>query len=318
MRREVILVQRNSFLYVFKVAQIERTAVFFKQRDDLFFPVWSYVLPTSLMRLPVSLLESLIWVAIVYYPVGLSPNPDRETRRSKKLGNMSWQDTAGGKITGDIRINGHPKQQATFARVSGYVEQSDLHSPKTTVREALLFSASLRIDPSVPADRINAFVEEMLDLISDYFSVTARASQVGIPGVSGLSVEQRKRLTIAVELVANPSIVFMDEPTSGLDARAAAIVMRTVRNIANTGRTIVCTIHQPSVDIFESFDELLLLKRGGQTIYAGPLGKDSVDLVRYFEEVPGIDPMSITLNPATWMLEVTTPVVWALLQGTGG
>lgn len=57
--------------------QIERIAVFFKQRDDLFFPVWSYVLPTSLVRLPVSLLESLIWVVIVYYPVGLSPNPDR-------------------------------------------------------------------------------------------------------------------------------------------------------------------------------------------------------------------------------------------------
>ena len=60
------------------------------------------------------------------------------------------------------------------------------------------------------------------------------------------------RLTIAVELVANPSIVFMDEPTSGLDARAAAIVMRTVRNTVNTGRTVVCTIHQPSVDIFEA------------------------------------------------------------------
>ena len=78
--------------------------------------------------------------------------------------------------------------------------------------------------------------------------------------MSGLSVEQRKRLTIAVELVANPSIIFMDEPTSGLDARAAAIIMRAVRNIVNTGRTIVCTIHQPSIDIFESFDELLLLK----------------------------------------------------------
>ena len=71
-------------------------------------------------------------------------------------------------------------------------------------------------------------------------------------GRSGLSVEQRKRLTIAVELVANPSIVFMDEPTSGLDARAAAIVMRTVRNTVDTGRTVVCTIHQPSIDIFEA------------------------------------------------------------------
>lgn len=79
---------------------------------------------------------------------------------------------------------------------------------------------------------------------------------VGVTGVSGLSTEQRKRLTIAVELVANPSIIFMDEPTTGLDARAAAIVMRAVKNVAETGRTIVCTIHQPGIDIFEAFDEV--------------------------------------------------------------
>jgi energy-coupling factor transporter ATP-binding protein EcfA2 len=75
--------------------------------------------------------------------------------------------------------------------------------------------------------------------------------QVGEPGEWGLSIEQRKRLTIAVELVANPSVIFMDEPTSGLDARAAAIVMRAVRNTVNTGRTVVCTIHQPSIDIID-------------------------------------------------------------------
>ena len=85
-----------------------------------------------------------------------------------------------------------------------------------------------------------------------------RDALVGLPGVDGLSTEQRKRLTIAVELVANPSIIFMDEPTSGLDARAAAIVMRTVRNTVDTGRTVVCTIHQPSIDIFEAFDEVHL------------------------------------------------------------
>ena len=79
---------------------------------------------------------------------------------------------------------------------------------------------------------------------------------VGIPGSTGLSTEQRKRLTVAVELVANPSIIFMDEPTSSLDSRAAAIVMRTVRNTVDTGRTVVCTIHQPSIEIFEAFDEV--------------------------------------------------------------
>jgi ABC-type multidrug transport system ATPase subunit len=128
---------------------------------------------------------------------------------------------------------------------------------------------------------------------------------VGLPGVTGLSTEQRKRLTIAVELVANPSIIFMDEPTSGLDARAAAIVMRTVRNTVDTGRTVVCTIHQPSIDIFEAFDEMLLMKRGGQVIYMGPLGRHSHRLIEYFEAIPGVPKIRPGYNPATWMLEVS-------------
>ncbi|KAL4336498.1 hypothetical protein AHAS_Ahas12G0016200 [Arachis hypogaea] len=134
-----------------------------------------------------------------------------------------------------------------------------------------------------------------------------RNSLVGLAGVSGLSTEQRKRLTIAVELVANPSIIFMDEPTSGLDARAAAIVMRTVRNTVDTGRTVVCTIHQPSIDIFEAFDELFLLKRGGQEIYVGPLGHRSRQLINYFESIDGVSKIKDGYNPSTWMLEVTTP-----------
>ena len=97
------------------------------------------------------------------------------------------------------------------------------------------------------------FVDEVMELVE---LDNLKDALVGLPGITGLSTEQRKRLTIAVELVANPSIIFMDEPTSGLDARAAAIVMRTVRNTVDTGRTVVCTIHQPSIDIFEAFDEV--------------------------------------------------------------
>lgn len=166
------------------------------------------------------------------------------------------------------------------------------------------------------------FVDEVMALVEIGI---LKDAVVGLPGVSGLSTEQRKRLTIAVELVANPSIIFMDEPTSGLDARAAAIVMRAVRNTVDTGRTVVCTIHQPSIDIFESFDEvnvgthafsfmsyldypsqsiefpvicipslsylsksilhqqLLLMKRGGEVIYSGPLGRNSRGIIEYFE-----------------------------------
>ncbi|KAE9446714.1 hypothetical protein C3L33_21400, partial [Rhododendron williamsianum] len=126
------------------------------------------------------------------------------------------------------------------------------------------------------------FVREVLEIIE---LDEIKDNLVGMPGVSGLSTEQRKRLTIAVELVANPSIIFMDEPTTGLDARAAAIVMRAVKNVADTGRTIVCTIHQPSIDIFEAFDE----------------------------DVPGVQKIRDNYNPATWILEVTSTTAEAEL-----
>lgn len=107
------------------------------------------------------------------------------------------------------------------------------------------------------------FVDQVMELVE---LDNLKEALVGLPGLTGLSTEQRKRLTIAVELVANPSIIFMDEPTSGLDARAAAIVMRTVRNTVDTGRTVVCTIHQPSIDIFEAFDEVKLQTRKYLTV----------------------------------------------------
>ncbi|KAG7017438.1 Pleiotropic drug resistance protein 2-like protein [Cucurbita argyrosperma subsp. argyrosperma] len=216
-----------------------------------------------------------------------------------------------GYIEGSICISGYPKKQSTFARVSGYCEQTDIHSPHVTVYESLLFSAWLRLSSNVDTETRRMFVEEVMELIE---LDALRNALVGLPGVDGLSTEQRKRLTIAVELIANPSIIFMDEPTSGLDARSAAIVMRTVRNTVDTGRTVVCTIHQPSIDIFEAFDELLLLKHGGQMIYAGPLGQRSCKLIEYFEAIPGIPKIEDGQNPATWMLEVTAPQIEAQLN----
>ncbi|KAJ1377530.1 P-loop containing nucleoside triphosphate hydrolase [Sesbania bispinosa] len=212
----------------------------------------------------------------------------------------------GGYIEGDIKISGYPKVQQTFARIAGYVEQNDIHSPQVTVEESLWFSASLRLPKEVSKEKKQEFVEQVMKLVE---LDNLRYALVGMPGASGLSTEQRKRLTIAVELVANPSIIFMDEPTSGLDARAAAIVMRTVRNTVDTGRTVVCTIHQPSIDIFEAFDELLLMKRGGRVIYGGKIGRQSDIMIKYFQSLDGISPIPSGYNPATWMLEVTTNAI---------
>ncbi|KAL6334314.1 hypothetical protein AAG906_014715 [Vitis piasezkii] len=217
----------------------------------------------------------------------------------------------GGYIEGKITISGYPKKQETFARISGYCEQNDIHSPHVTVHESLLYSAWLRLPSDVNSETRKMFIEEVMELVE---LTPLRDALVGLPGVNGLSTEQRKRLTIAVELVANPSIIFMDEPTSGLDARAAAIVMRTVRNTVDTGRTVVCTIHQPSIDIFEAFDELLLMKRGGQEIYVGPLGRHSSHLINYFEGIEGVSKIKDGYNPATWMLEVTTSAQEVILR----
>ncbi|XP_042048272.1 ABC transporter G family member 29-like [Salvia splendens] len=211
-----------------------------------------------------------------------------------------------GYIEGDIRISGFPKKQETFARILGYCEQNNIHSPHVTVHESLMYSAFLRLPQDVSNHEKMIFVSEVMRLVE---LDNLKDAIVGIPGVTGLSTEQRKRLTIAVELVANPSIIFMDEPTSGLDARAAAIVMRTVRNTVDTGRTVVCTIHQPGIDLFEAFDELLLMKRGGRVIYAGPLGQQSRNVIDYFEAVSGVPKIEEQRNPAAWMIEVSSDAI---------
>ncbi|CAB1108061.1 ABC [Ectocarpus sp. CCAP 1310/34] len=227
----------------------------------------------------------------------------------------------GGTITGDIRLNGHPKQQKTFTRVAGYVEQQDMHSTVVTVKKALMFSATMRLDnSSVNNNRREEFVDSILsmlelDVISDRL--------IGSDEEGGLSLEQRKRTTLGVELAANPSIVFLDEPTSGLDARSAQVVMRAIRKVAATQRAVICTIHQPSTYLFEMFDALLLLKKGGQVVFFGPLGENSTNLICYLQvkntnthiprscnficylqSIPNTVPIRDHVNPATWMLEV--------------
>lgn len=127
---------------------------------------------------------------------------------------------------------------------------------------------------------------------------------IGATTDGGMSFEQRKRVSIAVELAANPSILFLDEPTTGLDSRAAQVVVRNIRRIAQSGRCVVCTIHQPSTPIFNAFDSLLLLRKGGETVFFGELGRDGSKLIDYFEKQPGVKPIATRQNPATWMLDV--------------
>ena len=222
--------------------------------------------------------------------------------KSTLLDVLAGRKTAGTQH-GSIFINGKAINRKQFARVSGYVEQNDLHMPNTTVAEAIEFAAALRLPATLPPARKAEIVHGVMVLVE---LDALKDRLVGSPGESNaLSPSQRKLLTIAVELVSQPSILFLDEPTSGLDSRAAANVMRVVRNIANSGRTVICTIHQPSKEVFlGSFDCMLLLQKGGHEVFCGQLGEGAEKLTNYLQQFPGVQPPKKTTNPATFMLSV--------------
>lgn len=207
-----------------------------------------------------------------------------------------------GVTTGEVKLNGHEVQKETFARLTAYCEQRDMHNEFTTVREALDFSAKLRLDPSISDETRSAFVDEALQIL-ELDSIADR--MIGTAGSdTGLAPGQRKVLTVAVELVSNAPVFFLDEPTSGLDARSALIVMKEVKKVAALGRTVISTIHQPSTEIFMMFDDMLLLQRGGYQVYFGELGQEGSSMVNYLQSLNMSIPLPAGMNPASWMLDV--------------
>ncbi|KAL0930058.1 multidrug resistance protein [Colletotrichum truncatum] len=205
-----------------------------------------------------------------------------------------------GTIHGSILVDGRPLP-ISFQRSAGYVEQLDVHEPLATVREALEFSALLRQPRDTPDAEKLRYVDTIIDLLELH---DLEHTLVGRPG-AGLSVEQRKRLTIGVELVAKPSIlIFLDEPTSGLDGQAAYNTVRFLRKLASAGQAILVTIHQPSAQLFSQFDSLLLLAKGGKTTYFGPIGENGNTIKGYFERYG--EPCSPEENPAEYIINVVS------------
>lgn len=146
---------------------------------------------------------------------------------------------ASGHITGSVLLNGFHQEAISFRRCSGYVEQFDVQSAELTVRETIRFSAQLRLDKDSPVYDSPFGLENHIDFIIKTLELTREADTlVGSEEEGGLTFEQKKRLSIAVELAASPSVVFLDEPTSGLDARAALLVMTALRKMCDTGRTV--------------------------------------------------------------------------------
>ncbi|RSL53451.1 hypothetical protein CEP53_007758 [Fusarium sp. AF-6] len=203
-----------------------------------------------------------------------------------------------GSINGSIMVDGRPLP-ISFQRSAGYCEQFDTHEPYATVREALEFSALLRQGRHVSQEDKLKYVDEIISLLELDDLADALIGTVG----EGLSVEQRKRVTIGVELVSKPSILlFLDEPTSGLDGQSAFNIVRFLRRLADLGQAILVTIHQPSAQLLTQFDTLLLLARGGKMAYFGDIG-DNADVVKAYFDRNGA-PCPLQANPAEHIIDV--------------
>ncbi|KAI5291017.1 hypothetical protein KEM54_006645, partial [Ascosphaera aggregata] len=213
--------------------------------------------------------------------------------------NALAQRLTSGALTGEFLVDGRPLPKS-FKRDTGYAQQADIHEPAMTVRESLQFSAYLRRPSSVPLKEKYKYCEEIIDLLE----LRSIAGAVIGTETCGLDAEQRKRVTIAVELASHPELLlFLDEPTSGLDSLAAFNVARLLRKLTDSGQAVFATIHQPPAVLFEQFDELYLLQAGGRVVYHGELGKDSRTMINYFER-NGAKKCPPDANPAEYMLEV--------------
>ncbi|KAJ5707258.1 hypothetical protein N7488_007059 [Penicillium malachiteum] len=213
-----------------------------------------------------------------------------------------------GIVHGDVLVDGHPRD-GCFQRKTGYVQQADIHLPTGTVREAMEFSAFLRQPRESPKAEKLAYVETVIQMLE---MESYSEAVVGVPGL-GLNIEQRKRLTIAVEMAARPELLFLDEPTSGLDSQTAWSICTLLRKLSDNGQPILCTIHQPSAELFQMFDRLLFLQ-SGRSLYFGDLEIKAATLIEYFCRFGARVPKEGE-NPAEWLLEVTastpTEKTWA-------
>lgn len=184
---------------------------------------------------------------------------------------------------GGVLLNGKPlvQQYESFRTNVGYVPQDDIVHPELTVREALRYACKLRL----PSGTSKKHIEESIDAtLKEVGLWDQRDQRIGSAENKLLSGGQRRRVNLAVELVTDPSLLILDEPTSGLSWTDAADVISTLRRLADNGRTIVVTIHQPDYQEYEKFDSVCILGRGGKLLFFGPPSPDSYD---FFGAAPG-------------------------------
>lgn len=176
-------------------------------------------------------------------------------------------------LTGDIMLNGEKKSTLSYG-AAAYVTQEDVLIGTLTVRESVMYSANLRFPNKVSKAEKKAIVDRT---ILEMGLSGCQHTYVGNFFVRGLSGGEKRRLSIALQILTRPRLLFLDEPTSGLDSAAAYFVVRTLKNLAKDGRTVISSIHQPSSEVFALFDSLTLLSKG-QTVYFG----DTASAAQFF------------------------------------
>ena len=196
-------------------------------------------------------------------------------------------------VRGQVLVNDAP-QPYYFKCITGYVTQDDCLEGTLSVKENIFFSANLRLPSHINLKERRERVQDVIDKLG---LTGVEDNKIGTEFIRGVSGGERKRTSIAMELVIAPSIIFLDEPTSGLDAYTAVLLMRQLKQLSNEGKIIIAAIHQPRFAIFNTFDSLTLLSRG-YTIYHG----DAKKAVEYLHDNGHVCPERE--NPADFFLDV--------------
>ncbi|EOA23550.1 hypothetical protein CARUB_v10016744mg [Capsella rubella] len=196
-------------------------------------------------------------------------------------------------LSGLLEVNGKPSSSKAYKLA--FVRQEDLFFSQLTVRETLSFAAELQLPHISSAEDRDEYVN---NLLLNLGLVSCADSCVGDAKVRGISGGEKKRLSLACELIASPSVIFADEPTTGLDAFQAEKVMETLQKLAQDGHTVICSIHQPRGSVYAKFDDIVLLTEGA-LVYAGPAGKEPMS---YFGNFGFLCPEQV--NPAEFLADL--------------
>ncbi|KAK8690333.1 hypothetical protein V6N13_089026 [Hibiscus sabdariffa] len=429
--KEVLLIKRNSFFYIFKTTQIiivsffastvyvrtrkhhrneddafvyngalmftlitnmfngypeitlmiARLPVFFKQRDLLLYPAWSFAIPLLVTKLPMTIFETIAWMAMTYYTIGFAPEAGRFFKQMlvvfliQQMAASLFRLISGVCRTIVVSNTGGMLALMFVVMLAGFTPPrtqipkwwkwgywvspvsytysslviNEMYAPRwmnrlasdnitrlgVAVLEALevyrnknwywvcvgalvgyviLFNVLF----TLALTYLNPPAAPQAVLAEDLGDETRSNREMEILGTESQSNSNQGKAMKGMVLPFTPLSMSFDKVNYYVDMpsemKAQGVPenrLQLLREI--TGRTVVCTIHQPSIDIFEAFDELLLMKRGGQVIYFGRLGRNSQRIIEYFETIPGIPKIKEKQNPATWMLEVSSVAVEAQL-----